>query len=318
MRLHCTSLPFARMTARQRTLPRPVHLTLDWDGTLTVNDTLSILSGLPKARDTRLAVAHTPTHSWNKDFLEPYMKDYTAHKRSSPFWSSTAEPEKYSQWLASLHAVEYNSAERVSGSGFFRGVNESDVATVAQNALDTGEMQLRQGWLDLFGMFLPASNPPPGSQMSILSVNWSATFIRSSLLHAARQSVPDDDVRRGQLIDCVKATKITANEIDGLNDLERGSSGRLVGNVRTAADKLQCSPLTSEHRQGMPSCPCARIHKFINFSTSLQNIPAQVYAYSTSFAPQSSPTPALTWTMQTHRIMFGFRAALQWSSMRAD
>ncbi|KAK5124082.1 hypothetical protein LTR85_002279 [Meristemomyces frigidus] len=231
------------MAARRRAPSRPVHLILDWDGTLTVNDTLSILSGLPKARDRRLGVAHVPSHSWNDDFLEPYMDDYAEHKRSLPFYPTATGSGKYSRWLASLHTVEYASAKRVSDSGFFCGVNTADVATVAQEAFDAGAMQLRHGWLDLFSMFLPAATPPAGSRLSIVSVNWSATFIRSSLRYAAGRSLQSDDARRQQLIEYVDGMEIKANEIDGLDDAEGGSSGRLVGYIRTAADKLQQRPL---------------------------------------------------------------------------
>ncbi|KAK4540286.1 hypothetical protein LTR36_009598 [Oleoguttula mirabilis] len=230
------------MATLRRTLPRPVHLILDWDGTLTKKDTLSILGNLPKARDARLGIPHTPSHHWNDDFLKPYMDDYGRHKQSSSLYPTAADPEKYSQWLASLRTVEYNSAERVSDSGFFCGVNEIDVTTVAHEALDAGEMQLRNGWLDLFNMFLPAASPPLGSRISILSVNWSATFIRSSLRQAAARYLQDGDGRQ-QLMVYVGGMEIQANEIEGLGSVERGSSGRLVGTVRTAADKLQHRPI---------------------------------------------------------------------------
>ncbi|KAK5132245.1 hypothetical protein LTR08_009233 [Meristemomyces frigidus] len=225
--------------AVQRNMPRPVHLILDWDGTLTAKDSLSVLARLPRARDARLGIPHHPSHDWDADFVKPYLEDYSALQQAFTLLPTAASnPAHYSQWLASLHPVEYASAARVSTSGFFRGVTGADVDTVARVALRDGELQLRNGWRELFRMFLPAASPPSGSMVSVLSVNWSATFIRSSLMQAAG-ALHADDAERQQLVEYIEGIHITANEIDGLQNEARGSSGKLIGDIRTAAEKLK-------------------------------------------------------------------------------
>ena len=230
----------AKMTT-QRKLARPVHLILDWDGTLTAKDTLSILGHLPKARDKRLGRNHQPAHSWD-DFAEAYMRDYTKQKQAH--FPATSDRQAYSNWLASLRDVEYASAKRISDTGYFRGVTAADVANVAQNAIDTGEVQLRNGWQHLFELFLP-SDAPTSSKLSILSVNFSQTFIRGCIRHAV-QSLHASGKQR-QLIDYIEKMDVKANEIEGL-DLSEGSTGKLVGEIRTAPDKLRHLPAPMDER----------------------------------------------------------------------
>lgn len=226
----------------QPRLSRPVHLVLDWDATLTMKDTMSTLGKLPQARDIRKGSSQIASHNWH-DFSKAYAADYSAHKRLN--FPHSSDPQLYSVWLASLREVEDNSAKRVSDSGYFTGVNTVDIDTVAQDALSTGKLQLRKGWLDLFNLFLPDARPPSDSRVMIISVNWSATFIRRSLLLAARSS---DIQCKQDLVDYVTHMEIAANELEGLES-PSGSTGRLGCEMRTAPDKLVYMPLPA-HMSG--------------------------------------------------------------------
>lgn len=222
-----------------RRLKRPIHLILDWDGTITVKDTMYVLGELPRARDARTAKGRTSRSSEGIDgkanatewdyFVKSYMKDYDSHK--SQHFPKVSSKGEYTAWLASLKPVEERSRQRVSESGFFRGVKNEDVAMVAKHAVQTGKVQLRPGWTDLYELLQSGNSSPAESRLSILSVNWSATFIRNCL----RSAAPEECTHLRKSIDDVE---IDANEIEGL-DLPAGSlSGQLVGDMHTSADKV--------------------------------------------------------------------------------
>ncbi|KAK0351759.1 hypothetical protein LTR91_003245 [Friedmanniomyces endolithicus] len=275
-----------RRTPKMTTIRRPgqpVHLVLDWDGTLTVKDTMALLGGLPRARDLRLynqrlyeseseppshlrgeaevngLVDPTPYASANQwdGIVAAYMEDYRAHKalhypvtpKERP-QEERASPDQYSRWLESLKVVEYASAERVTTSGFFRGVSTEDVASVARDALDSGALQLRKGWTPLFEMSVPQTGngrAPPINKISIISVNWSESLIRWSLFLAAERLTHLSAVDKAALLAHINDTEIHSNEIHGLNS-PQGSSGRLTGNIRTAREKAGHMPAGSDQR----------------------------------------------------------------------
>ncbi|KAK4499979.1 hypothetical protein PRZ48_008165 [Zasmidium cellare] len=216
-----------------RRLHRPAKLILDFDGTLTVKDTMAILGRLPK----------DPPISWS-EISEAYMKDYQVFK-DTPFpWKSFHE-EEYSSWLASRKWVEQRSAQRVQDSGFFRGVTMQDVNGIVAAALDDGSLQMRDGWLNLFELFVTGDGEkltPPDSSISIISVNWSETFIRLALREAAQRSSHE---YKDAICHYIDRMKIHANEIEGL-DRPEGSSGVICResglDIRTSDDKLRYLP----------------------------------------------------------------------------
>ncbi|KAK0265823.1 hypothetical protein LTS09_001060 [Friedmanniomyces endolithicus] len=284
--LRNTILHATRRTSKMTTTRiagQRVHLVLDWDGTLTVKDTMALLSGLPRARDLRLynqrlhrsesgatlrlrgeaevnglgdATPSASANQWDR-FVAAYIKDYQAHKASHyPVTpkerprEERASPDQYSRWLESLKVVEYASAKRVTTSGFFRGVRTEDVATVARDALDSGALQLRKGWTSLFEMSVPQTcngRAPLINKISIISVNWSESLIRWSLYLAAERLTHLSASDKASLLDHINDTEIHSNEIHGLNS-PQGSSGRLTGNIRTAREKAEHMPAGNNQR----------------------------------------------------------------------
>lgn len=213
------------------TLRRPIHLILDYDGTLTVKDTMAVLGNLPKQ----------PRLTW-KEIEEAYLKDYQSYKMDHFGWIHYNDKE-YSEWLSRRKEVEQKSAKRVQDACFFRGVKQADVEQSIIDSLHNGDLQFRSGWLDLFALFLadydPATGMSDGSKISILSVNWSETAIRRSLWEAARQS---DHPQKDIICLYVNDMEIRANEIEGLAS-PNGSSGRVCrplpsSDIRTSGDKL--------------------------------------------------------------------------------
>lgn len=220
---------------------RPINLILDWDGTITVKDTMFAYGKIADIRDARLNREPNGSKSFER-FGKAWMDDYSAHERTySPKAHDRKQAAQESAWLKSLSIVETSSAERVERSGFFYGVTHSDVATAADELLENSEVSLRAGW---DGLFLRAyqesigtGNANPSMQMSVLSVNWSEAFIRTSLRSAASRSHLDIGLQK-----YFDHLKIAANEINGL-DQPGGSNGRLTDPnhavIRTSFDKLQ-------------------------------------------------------------------------------
>jgi hypothetical protein len=215
-------------------MPRPIHLLLDWDGTLTRKDTLSLVGSI--------AYYANPDKSlppWSH-FVNGWMTDYTEHTtRYEPITSARTTLEQERQWLSSLMSIENKSVHRVESSGMFKHVKASHVDYIAASSIKSGDLQLRSNWNSLVYTLLSS----PSNKISILSVNWSARFIRQSLLSASSNlTFPENEI----LSSYVQTMDIDANEIFNL-DHTNGSDGRLSKDsstdIRTSADKLFRLPL---------------------------------------------------------------------------
>lgn len=224
-------------TMASRKLRRPTHLVLDYDGTLTVNDTMAVLGELPKS----------PKMTWSQ-ITDAYMEDYAAYKKQPYPWSKY-DREEYSGWLASRKWVEERSAKRVQEVCFFRGVTTQDVNDAVSRSFRNGNLELRHGWEQLVELFLADYSAADGTSapscVSIVSVNWSETAIRSALCEAALNLDEPDPLRDYKLCHLLNDMPIHANEIQGLAS-PLGSSGRVCRppgqDIRTSDDKLRYLP----------------------------------------------------------------------------
>ncbi|KAK3619343.1 hypothetical protein LTR56_012454 [Elasticomyces elasticus] len=292
-------LKYAARNVR-RHLGRPIHLVLDWDGTMTTKDTMAVLGDLPKStylrklhesregpkpsrngdqenesgkptkRQTPLT-AHGneslskaninrldgyPGSQWN-DLGTAYMKDYHAHKAAHYPKSDPVDHNEYVKWLDSLRPIEYASAQRAMSTSHFRGVRSSDVESHAKDAIETQKVTLREGCITL--LLMSVSNctdyvPPTGSKVSIISVNWSESFIRWALYHAVPEESQFNSDERTNLLKYISNMEIHTNEIDGLDRLE-GSSGTLNGHIRTAKEKSHYLPPARKYCQDEQELP---------------------------------------------------------------
>jgi hypothetical protein len=230
-------------------MPRPIHLLLDWDGTLTRKDTLSLVGSI--------AYHANPDKSlppWSH-FVNGWMTDYTEHTtRYEPITSARTTLDQERQWLASLVSIENKSVHRVESSGIFKHVKTSHVDHISASSVKSGDLQLRSHWNSLLYTLL--SNP--SNKISILSVNWSARFIRQSLLSATSNlTFPENEILRSY----VQTMDINANEISNLEHPD-GSNGKLSKDsstgIRTSADKLLRLPIRCQQKLDEPvstKCP---------------------------------------------------------------
>lgn len=210
-------------------LPRPIHLLLDWDGTLTRKDTLSLVGNIAYHANSDKSLS-----PWS-DFVNGWVNDYTEHANHyEPITSARTTLDQERKWLASLAPIENSSVHRVESSGIFKRVKASHVDHIAASSIRSGDLQLRSHWDSLFNTLLA----DPSNKISILSVNWSARFIRQSLLSAS-SSITSQET--GSLSSYIQHMDIQANEISNIKRAD-GSDGRLSkdssSGIRTSADKL--------------------------------------------------------------------------------
>lgn len=240
-----------------RTLRRPIHLVLDWDGTLTRKDTLALVGKIGyqhHGRSMRTEPSSLP--QWS-DLVNAYMVDFSAHQSSySPKPEARRSIKEERDWLASLAPIENASVTRVQNSGLFNGVTANDVQLTASEAVESGELVLRHGWASLFDLVCGKHNEISGdanpSKISILSVNWSERFIRHALAENVQKcAVSDTPGEQAQLLSYIQHMEIRANDIANL-DAPEGSDGSLTKKcttgIRTSADKLANMPAHCRHR----------------------------------------------------------------------
>jgi 2-hydroxy-3-keto-5-methylthiopentenyl-1-phosphate phosphatase len=208
-----------------------IHVFLDWDGTITKKDTLEVVA--------KIGYDKNPTsRPWN-DIVKAYLDDYRAHQDAyTPSKDQRTTIKEESAWLESLSKVESRSINRVREAGVFEGVHKNNVLDAAIRAIESRSVQLRHGWTDLF--FSDPSQPGDphpimgreGFRFHILSVNWSATFIKGCLLHAAILEQPKVASK------ALMSMTHLANEI-AIDERPPCSVDQEKITIQTSADKLR-------------------------------------------------------------------------------
>jgi len=320
---------------------QPIHLILDWDGTLTQTDTLALVAkiGYDKQAVDPTTGSHPEDRQEKGQFILPwseygrlYMLDYSAHKdeyRPTAEHRTTLEAER--KWLKSLENVEADSVSRVQASGIFKGVATANIANGASSAIKSGDLKLRDGWEDLLRNIIEDGSRSPQSnfripnmqrnRISILSVNWSETFIRKAL--EATQPLSPDQGRvtaEGQsgrlsvgdfrLVEFFQSKlAIHANDIQG-HDLDAGSNGMIwneVGFIRTSRDKVTRLPercyddLDSGTHQALPP-NTARVIYVGDSDTDLECLIAADLGICIRDEPMRSTQTALAETLERLQI----------------
>ncbi|KAL5122005.1 hypothetical protein ACEQ8H_000221 [Pleosporales sp. CAS-2024a] len=200
------------------TTPRgPIHWVLDWDGTMTCQDTLDALVTI-----SALSKPSFPTQQGWKSAVDGYLSDYTwTLEALAPHGSLLpATPDGEKQLLAALKAVEQRSLSRVSAARIFEGLTKETITKGAAKAVADGAVTLRPGLVDL----RRAIATWQADSLSVLSVNWSRHFIASCLSAAGAQ---------------VDACAILANELDGIHQ-GATSMGTISQEIVSSGDKLRC------------------------------------------------------------------------------
>ncbi|KAK6357564.1 hypothetical protein TWF718_001872 [Orbilia javanica] len=146
-------------------LPPPLirHLVVDFDQTLTLQDTLSTLvtaSPLPDAPEI-----------FKHHLTKAYVEDYAAHVKAYPP-DRNSIPSEFA-FLSSLRSIERKSIERVESSDIFKGISRTAISLAAK------KVQVRKP-AELSALVSKVLLHP-AAKVTVLSVNWSASFIREVL-----------------------------------------------------------------------------------------------------------------------------------------
>lgn len=231
-----------------QTSTRPyINLVLDFDGTLTKKDTMDVLAEAGYARQRKLRRDLQP-RPWS-DIVDAYISDFKAH--ADAYLPATADRTTYEQekaWLNSLRPIEIASIERAIKADVFDRLDAADMAVAADDALDSGQVQLRKGWTELFSFVgqhnaklsvTDVSNP----LVQVVSVNWSACFVRQ-VLRGCIQRAPEVEDRFKSLWSSHIA--VYANELPSIarDDIQMGQAVQSpaerqhLQDIRTSGDKV--------------------------------------------------------------------------------
>lgn len=198
---------------------QPLHVFLDFDGTLTTADTTKKLVGLGHRHNRQ---HNTDVREW-EEIVVAYVEDMEHHAVTyEPQAKQRRSIEEECAFLASLKEIERRSVRRVETAGIFRGLTVQAIDKYALEEVQSGGVLFRDGWDTMLALV-----HRDGGSIGLISANWSAVWIRQCLYHASRV-----DVR-----EILKNLRIYANEIVDL-DKPGGASGEIIKTmINTSRDK---------------------------------------------------------------------------------
>ncbi|KAF2474651.1 uncharacterized protein BDR25DRAFT_301327 [Lindgomyces ingoldianus] len=177
-------------------LSNVLHVILDWDGTLTKNDTLNSLVEIAKNAKPDTFIPTT----WNL-ICRAYLTDYEkALQEHATLPSNVFEERKL---LKKIEAVEQASINRLNDSGIFKDITAEQLAVGAQRAFESRTVELREGANEFFRYIKERMDRQKDDIdiVSILSVNWSQRFIAGCLQAASSALEPQTPTRESMLED---------------------------------------------------------------------------------------------------------------------
>ncbi|KNE71314.1 hypothetical protein AMAG_15553 [Allomyces macrogynus ATCC 38327] len=189
---------------------------IDFDQTLTADDSIAHLAALPTASATQLAAA-APAVPWSS-LVDAYLADYNACLRfQHPTANSSTEAAAKSRRDCTIQAVcsrilqlrpaEAQSVARLENARYFAGLDPRDVqAHGAEVVLHNGAREVLGRWVGM------------GREVVICSVNWSVDLIRGAL--------------------DVDGLQVVCNDLE-VDEVEGRTTGRILGGVLDGTDKLR-------------------------------------------------------------------------------
>lgn len=260
-----TIMPTPQLQRRSQLQQRPIHLILDFDGTVTHSDTMHLLASAGYSRHSLLSSSQPlpslpPRPPWSH-FVSAYLDDFTAHKRQyRPTATERTSVELEIAWLESLRGLEEDSYRRVVGAGVFEGVEVRDLRQTVDRKIAAGELRFRDGLVDLIeavtelnravrveawqyghrddciasgctdGEAKADADADTDTKVDVISVNWSTSFINQVL----SSSLPSNSSSK---------IRVFANELPSLTDSKTSTSTPSFSfrvppeEIRTASDK---------------------------------------------------------------------------------
>lgn len=164
-----------------------MYLVLDFDGTITRNDTIAVLA--QAALDFHKERQGLDLGAKWRQVVQAYLHNYQTYKVDyETNESDRRSPAQELRFLAGLGNVEKASLARVKSSGVFSGLERHHLFQMGVDAVQRGDVVVRDGFGELLA--LAGQN---GWEVSIISVNWSRAFIEG-VLHPHSIKVLSNDI----------------------------------------------------------------------------------------------------------------------------
>ncbi|KAL1860577.1 hypothetical protein VTK73DRAFT_7266 [Phialemonium thermophilum] len=232
-----------------------MDVVLDFDGTITKQDTIATLAAYAVSkRDSTCSgsVGGTAAQAWDR-IVRAYSSDYDAYTASRSGGAAALADDRAHERMAAvkaelaflngLRSVETASIQRIEEARLFQGITPEELYRFGSAVVSKGDVQIRRGFNELVCR-ARRGRPRHGSgdsrHLAIVSVNWSADFIRGCCSGCA-------DRRRGSDLGDLDL-EIISNTIEYPTGRIRGfSAGTVAGSdgndndtqlLLTARDKL--------------------------------------------------------------------------------
>lgn len=141
-------------------------LLIDWDGTITNSDTISLLA--PTEQEL------LPNKKPFEYYQDAYLRNYEAFKKS---FGEIDTPERLIEYIVEQGRAEYGPLRILADDGLFSGT------TMEQRCQRIKNIEFRSGWKAMSEWMTDAADKKL-IEAHIVSVNWSSRFIFDGLLYA--------------------------------------------------------------------------------------------------------------------------------------
>ncbi|RYP73726.1 hypothetical protein DL771_003439 [Monosporascus sp. 5C6A] len=172
-----------------------MSIFLDFDGTITAQDTIGELAGFALRVQRSAAGRDLLSREWDA-VVRAYVDDYraAADGHHTPA-AARLEPAQEVEFLRALKHVETRSLDRVRRCGLFRGIGDGAFREAGRALVADGTISLRPG----FREFVDA-RVREGWRIWVVSVNWSAPFIEGACGHPGITVVANDVREDGSVV----------------------------------------------------------------------------------------------------------------------
>jgi 2-hydroxy-3-keto-5-methylthiopentenyl-1-phosphate phosphatase len=169
------------------TSDKPRAFILDFDGTITMKDTIGVLANCGIEWQAKNAV--NMKSAW-EGIVASYGRDLADHvERYRPQKEDRRTLDEEIAYQRGLKVVEERSFERISRSGLFKAMGDRALEDAGRRAVERGEVVVRVGFREFLDMVKER-----GDIWGIVSVNFSASFIRGVLAASAGSDVEDVEI----------------------------------------------------------------------------------------------------------------------------
>ena len=153
---------------------RPRAWILDFDGTITENDTIGVLANCGIEWQAQRGI--DMKSAW-EGIVRLYGEDFADHvAKYRPGKEDRRTLEEEIRYQRNLKAVEERSFGRVSSSGLFEGMGKQVWEDAGRKAVTKGDVVVRDSFKEFIGRLRER-----GDTWGIVSVNFSGSFIRGVL-----------------------------------------------------------------------------------------------------------------------------------------